>query len=604
MLENLINSKTRLAILSLFFKNKDKKYYGQEVGKTLGLNQANVHKEIVNLLKGEFLTVEKIEGKKYFSVNQNNRFFNELESMFKKYGARKAGKEIFCLEEIPNYYPLFAIPAWNEKAINYFSDLYKFKNRLRNLVIIFENNICRPLVSKESFNSLSKEIFIRVRDDAFWRKKYINDLRLKVVELYKESDKLKKTNLKSLSDKEIASIFEKFYKVYSDLHLLHVPQTVLDFGEGFFSKYLMTYLKGRVKAIGLSLGDVFSTLTTPIELSKSVEEYHDLLLILKHICSDTELKEYFKSTESRIIVLEIFEVNKKIANRLKEHANNFGFLGYGTVGPSWTQEYFIDILSSLIRQNINPDSALAEIENNKIKTERRQRELEKKLKIDIDHLNIFQFARDLIFTKSLRKDAIFNAIAILENLYREVSRRYYLSLRQVRHLQPDELPKLLRGQKISAELLNERFNFSVHYSTDNLDSSLFLVGAKAKKFVDGLNIIKEEIRDVKILAGDCASPGRVRGEAKIINVIADMEKMKVGNILISVATTPDLVPAIKKASAIVTDVGGITCHAAIISRELGIPCVVGTKIATKIIKDGMIVDVDATHGKVDMLDKD
>ena len=80
-----------------------------------------------------------------------------------------------------------------------------------------------------------------------------------------------------------------------------------------------------------------------------------------------------------------------------------------------------------------------------------------------------------------------------------------------------------------------------------------------------------------------------------------MAKMKDGDILISIATTPDLIPAIKKASAIVTDVGGITCHAAIISRELGIPCVVGTKIATKIIKDGMIIDVDATHGKVDII---
>jgi len=107
-----------------------------------------------------------------------------------------------------------------------------------------------------------------------------------------------------------------------------------------------------------------------------------------------------------------------------------------------------------------------------------------------------------------------------------------------------------------------------------------------------------------MLAGDCASPGRARGEAQVVNVIADMAKMKVGDILVSIATTPDLVPAIKKASAIVTDVGGITCHAAIISRELGIPCVVGTKIATKVITDGMLLDVDATHGKVDMIGKD
>ena len=80
-----------------------------------------------------------------------------------------------------------------------------------------------------------------------------------------------------------------------------------------------------------------------------------------------------------------------------------------------------------------------------------------------------------------------------------------------------------------------------------------------------------------------------------------MVKMNVGDVLVSIATTPDLVPAIKKASAIVTDVGGITCHAAIISRELGIPCVVGTRIATKVVKDGTVLDVNATHGKINII---
>ncbi len=103
--------------------------------------------------------------------------------------------------------------------------------------------------------------------------------------------------------------------------------------------------------------------------------------------------------------------------------------------------------------------------------------------------------------------------------------------------------------------------------------------------------------------GDCAAPGRIRGRVKIINEVKDMAKMESGDILVSVATNPELVPAIKKAAAIVTDIGGITCHAAIISRELGIPCVVGTKVATKVLKDGDIIDVSATHGKVDIIQK-
>ncbi|MFA6514402.1 MAG: PEP-utilizing enzyme [Patescibacteria group bacterium] len=601
MLNHLISSQTRLDILSLFFKNSDKKYYAREVVKTLGLDQANVHKELANLVTGKFLVTENISGKKYFFANQASKFFSDLESMFKKYSANNGGDEIFCLEEMPNYYPLFTSPAWNAEMADEFSRLYDFKTNLGTLVTIFENNFCQLLTSKKDFYEMNTEIFNRVKDNSAWCGKYIGDLEKNIVNLYQASDRLRKTNLKACSDLELANIFEKFFKVYTDLHLLHLPQTVLDFGEGTFSKYLMSYLEVKVKRAGLSMGDTFSVLTTPLQPSKSAEEYRALLLILKDIISDSKLKEYFSLTESRIIAAEIALVDKKIALKLKKHVEGFGSLGYGMVGPGWNQEYFIDILSSLIRQKINPDNAIQESEENKIKTERRQQELEKTLDMDAKHLGIFKFARDLVFTKGSRKDAIFHALSVLENLYREISRRQYLSLRQVRYLNPSELLHILRGGNISAELLNERYSFSIYYSSNKPKTGIFLTGDKARDFVSKLNILKEEIGDIKILAGDCASPGRARGEVKIINIISDMAKMKVGDILISIATTPDLVPAIKKASAIVTDVGGITCHAAIISRELGIPCVVGTKVATKILQDGMIIDVDATHGKIDII---
>ena len=601
MLDYLISSKTRLAILNLFFKNPDKKYYAREVMKLLNLDQANVHKELVNLVKEDFVLVETENGKKYFFVNQKNQFFNDLKSMFAKYQPLEDGSEIFCLEEMPNYYPLFTSPAWNAKMAHEFSRLYNFKNSLRTLVSIFENNFCKLLTNKQEFKQLSLEIFERVKNDSVWRQKYIADLELQAAKLYRASEKLKQTNLKAYTDVELADTYDKFIKIYLDLHLLHIAQTVLDFGEGTFSRYLISYLEEKVKGTKLSMGDVFSTLTTPLKASKSAEEYRALLLILKDITATPKLKKYFSLTESRIIALEINSVDKIIAAKLKKHVETFGFLGYGMVGPAWSQEYFIDILSSLIRQKINPDTALAESEENRLKTEKRQKELEIKLAIDSVHSEIFKFARDLVFTKGLRKDSLFCAISVLENVYREVGRRYYLSLRQVRYFSPEELSQTLRGKTISSEILNERYNFSVYYSSSHPKKELFLTGTKAKEFISRLNILKEEIPDVKFLAGDCASPGRARGEAKIINVIADMVKMKAGDILISVATTPDLIPAIKKASAIVTDVGGITCHAAIISRELGIPCVVGTKISTKILKDGMIIDVDATHGKVDII---
>jgi len=101
-----------------------------------------------------------------------------------------------------------------------------------------------------------------------------------------------------------------------------------------------------------------------------------------------------------------------------------------------------------------------------------------------------------------------------------------------------------------------------------------------------------------ILRGFGASPGIAAGVARILHGPAEMEKLKAGEILVTSMTTPDMVPAMSRAAGIITDEGGMTCHAAIVSRELGVPCIVGTREATKIIADGSEVTVDGKTGMV------
>lgn len=107
-----------------------------------------------------------------------------------------------------------------------------------------------------------------------------------------------------------------------------------------------------------------------------------------------------------------------------------------------------------------------------------------------------------------------------------------------------------------------------------------------------------------IVTGQCAQPGKVIGKIRVIEESlsgAMTNKMKDGEVILTNMTSPDMMPAIHKASAIVTDEGGILSHAAIIARELKIPCVIGTKIATKVLKDGDFVEVDANKGIVKKL---
>ncbi len=112
-------------------------------------------------------------------------------------------------------------------------------------------------------------------------------------------------------------------------------------------------------------------------------------------------------------------------------------------------------------------------------------------------------------------------------------------------------------------------------------------------------VAEKSIEESKeLIRGLGAGPGRGSGEVRVL-VSPDRDNgFESGDVLVAEMTTPDWVPLMKKASAIVTDGGGMTCHAAIVSREMGLPCVVGTRNATKVLKDKMLVTVDGTHGVV------
>jgi len=123
--------------------------------------------------------------------------------------------------------------------------------------------------------------------------------------------------------------------------------------------------------------------------------------------------------------------------------------------------------------------------------------------------------------------------------------------------------------------------------------------AKVEAEPEGEKMEAKSKSDAEILVeGLGASPGVGVGPVKIIGSASEIKRMESGEVLVTDMTTPDFVPAMKKASAIVTNTGGMTSHAAIVSRELGVPCIVGTQDATTILKEGDTVSVDGTHGIV------
>ncbi len=177
-----------------------------------------------------------------------------------------------------------------------------------------------------------------------------------------------------------------------------------------------------------------------------------------------------------------------------------------------------------------------------------------------------------------------------------------------------EVPVRLRDQqKISdeqivkfakiAQRLQEHYYFPQDIEWAKEKEDLFIVQTRPVTTIkEGAKEVKPgvKIAEVPVLHGAAASPGLGTGSVKVLKSPKEINKVDIGDVLVAPMTSPDYVPAMKRAAAIITDEGGQTSHAAIVSRELGIPCVVGTKEATKLLKDGMVVTVDGANGQVFM----
>ncbi|KKQ95114.1 MAG: Phosphoenolpyruvate synthase [Candidatus Woesebacteria bacterium GW2011_GWB1_43_14] len=134
---------------------------------------------------------------------------------------------------------------------------------------------------------------------------------------------------------------------------------------------------------------------------------------------------------------------------------------------------------------------------------------------------------------------------------------------------------------------------------------LYVVQTRPVTTIGTAKIKPAKDKDIKtsitpILSGQPASPGMGSGHVRILKSPNEISKVGTGDILVAEMTSPDYVPAMKKAVAIITNEGGMTSHAAIVSRELGIPCVVGTKKATTMLSEGMVVTVDGEKGQIFM----
>lgn len=182
---------------------------------------------------------------------------------------------------------------------------------------------------------------------------------------------------------------------------------------------------------------------------------------------------------------------------------------------------------------------------------------------------------------------------IMDQFAAQIGRRTGLGYELTRHAIPRDIPKLIAGdKKIAGEL--EKRKLGVGWFVDGQHETDYFTGEDYKQFSATVQTVK---KPAESLQGVSASPGVVQGVARIV-YHPDQEVFNAGEILVTSMTRPEFVPLMRKAAAVLCDEGGLLSHAAIVSRELGIPCIVGLRNAMASLKSGDKIEVNADKGVV------
>jgi phosphoenolpyruvate synthase/pyruvate phosphate dikinase len=227
-------------------------------------------------------------------------------------------------------------------------------------------------------------------------------------------------------------------------------------------------------------------------------------------------------------------------------------------------------------------------------------EIINKLGLSQSFKNLVKVVESLTYIQDKRKECVLRNNYVLFDLLKEVRSRNNDDIDITRYftLNHEEIFDLLEEKKIDWKIVEKRYKegFLVMYH-DGIADYVY------KEDIEKLKLNKIIIKNNATFdfKGAIAFKGKVVGKVRILRTINDIQNFIDGDILVANQTTPEFVPAMKKAKAIITDQGGITSHAAIIARELKVPCIIGTKIATRVLKDGDIVEVDANAGIVKIL---
>ncbi len=412
------------------------------------------------------------------------------------------------------------------------------------------------------------------------------------------------------ADSEI-KLSEEIEEYIKDLSSRKDNLNVIEEFERFRNKFIKT---GAPFSL---IPDDFLEIKTKKILEKVVNDKEDINTIFNILstCPNPEKISYNEEPLDLLKITKQIKENPKLKEELiKKHMDTYSWMK----GPilieeqAFTYKDYEDRINYLITTDI--DKKIADILKARAEREEEITKLISKYPFTDDDKSMIHSMRRFVFLRTFMatiQDRLF--FLGRHTLFAQISKEYNIPKKELLMLTANEISELLKNHKVD-DYIKIAHDREKEYSIITIDEKVTSFAGDEAQKIDNIltRYIKVQKREEKtqkvessdnIVTGMIANMGCITGRAKILNSYEDISNVNIGDIIISTMTLPNYIAAMEKARGFITDEGGITCHAAILSREFNVPCIVGTINATKIIKDNDLIELDANNGIVRIIER-
>ncbi|MFH0852832.1 MAG: PEP-utilizing enzyme [bacterium] len=389
-------------------------------------------------------------------------------------------------------------------------------------------------------------------------------------------DKNKKVDFSSLTNRQLEKKFERYLHLYK--------QTIgYVYNYIFINEYLVTEVSAQLmkhqKDTALQSRDLF-TLITPIKLTEAYLEKRDLAKLAGKVLSGRLPKGSVKRNRA-----------------IEELKRKYGHLGlYIYYGNVYTNQEIEKRVGELLNKD-RLTKTKQELSNRA--TEKQVHQVLNRYPFRSNTKKRIKAARTWSYVPNYWDDTFVYAVRWLMPMFKEMAKRMGVTYSEMVEMIHSEISQLLGNDKKATLKFRKELKARYQDSATIYDGKTIkaISGLALKKYYQTeIKVDKKDYKKIINAKGQVACSGRAVGRVCVIKSITELKRVKKGDVIIAHATTPMHVPAMEKAAAIIVETGGLLSHAAIVSRELNKPCLVGVQNATSIFKDGERVEVDNTLG--------